>query len=331
MYSEVNGQLEPLMVMRHGIRGTQNVNKEGDEKTSAAGESKARDVSNIQQTDTAKLHPEASALVVKFGISFLPVSDTLFASAMATGEKDEAEYRSFLSSLEDFVARASQSDGLTEVANRYARNILNGRWLWRNRTIAKKINVTVIQGDVVIADIDGLSIPMNHFNDYSEAEIALGQVIRDGLSGDNTLPSIAIRARVVFPVAGAVEVFPSQNYLETKAKGFARPLYHLKVGVSKSENDIQEIGMAAIRDQKIGNAIRTFDTWYPDFDSVKKPIPVEPNGASLDAKRFFRPVSGRDSVSSFKIATKLNLIDPNSNEGMFMIASLIRGGVYSGG
>ena len=31
MYSEVNGQLEPLMVMRNGIRGTQNVNKEVDE------------------------------------------------------------------------------------------------------------------------------------------------------------------------------------------------------------------------------------------------------------------------------------------------------------
>ncbi len=87
------------------------------------------------------------------------------------------------------------------------------------------------------------------------------------------------------------------------------------------------MGQAALRDQKISNRLRTIDTWYDAFDIVGKPLPVEPNGASIDLMSFFR--SGK--ATAFNMFSRLNQIDPNSNEGMFCIGSMIRGGVYSGG
>lgn len=71
MFSELDdGSLKPLPVIRHGIRGTQNVDMDG--KDSTAGTTKRREVSNIQVTDSAKADPAAVALIVRFGIRFAP-------------------------------------------------------------------------------------------------------------------------------------------------------------------------------------------------------------------------------------------------------------------
>jgi len=41
-----------------------------------------------------------------------------------------------------------------------------------------------------------------------------------------------------------------------------------------------DVNVAAMHSQKIGNAIRTIDTWYPDFcDSNTGPIDIETYGA----------------------------------------------------
>jgi CRISPR-associated protein Csy3 len=139
--------------------------------------------------------------------------------------------------------------------------------------------------------------------------------------------AVKVTADVDFGVKGAVEVFPSQNYIDGKLKGFPRSLYKYGVPNRISKTDNNRVGYAAIRDQKIGNAIRTIDTWYPEFKETGVPIAIEPNGANLDTQRFFR----KNSTSAFMMFLQLNDIDPNTEQGMFCIASLVRGGVYSGG
>lgn len=65
-YNELdNGNLSPLWVMRHGIRGTQNINKASKEGQAASASAKRDEVSNIQTTDSAKLDANASALQVR--------------------------------------------------------------------------------------------------------------------------------------------------------------------------------------------------------------------------------------------------------------------------
>lgn len=307
----------PVEVTRHGIRGTQNIPEKFD------------DVSNIQQTETAKLDPEAKGMAASFGINFLDLKDVLFACASSKGGKDDvAGYRQ---ALQDFIARAKTSEGLQEVGCRFARNIANARWLWRNRQLAETIEVVVARDGETLASFQALDVPMNKFGDYTDDEKVLGALIASSMAGEST-PRLTVEARIDFGVSGALEVFPSQNYVERKPKGFARPLYYVRSSESRKrssnagEMEIRVMGQAALRDQKVSNALRTFDTWYPSFEDHGQPIAVEPNGASLGAQRFFR----EGAASAFKIALRLDELDPNSDDGMFMVSALMRGGVYSG-
>jgi CRISPR-associated protein Csy3 len=264
-------------------------------------------------------------MIAEMQLKFLDLDGALSACAPSASDNRD-DIRNLRTSIDDFIARAKTSDGLLAVACRYARNIANGRWLWRNRTLASSIEITVYSHDVEVAKFDALSVPMRHFNDVSEGELAVGKLIRDGLIGAS-YSAIRIEARVDFGVRGSIEVFPSQNYLEKKTTGFARSLYCLGHAEVEDPTAIRIMGRAAMRDQKVANALRTIDTWYPQYAVLGKPIPVEPNGASLDAAEFFR----EKKTSSFDMVRRLNSIDPSSDEGMFVIANLIRGGVYSEG
>ncbi len=328
LYSD--GRTSPLYVTRHGIRGTQNVNKTGSSEAavSTAGSAKTENTANVQMTDSAKLDNGAK-LQVRFDLRFIDLKEALFACAGGKNDKDE-EIRRFREAVGEFIEKAKKSNGLFEVCCRYARNIANGRFLWRNRTVAQSVRIKVegIDNDKTESAFDALDIPLREFGHYSEAEKSLAKIMVEGFNGTrNAL--IKVSAEVDMGVDGPVEVFPSQNYLEGKPKGFARSLYY--VGgtrfYGRETTEITQRGQAALRDQKIGNALRTIDTWYPDFEKRTQPIPVEPNGASLDAQQFFRNTK---DASGFRLMEKITDIDPDTEDGMFLLACIIRGGVYSG-
>lgn len=328
MLSELaDGSTRPLPVIRHGIRGTQNVDQEGKDSTS--GTTKRREVSNIQVTDSAKADPAAAALLVRFGLRFAPLGE--MPVFVASGEKDSKEDSEALrDSIIGFMRRAREgrSAGLHDIARRYARNVVNGRWLWRNRLVASAVRITATPQGGTPLEFDALALPLNRFDTFSDREEMLAQTLLDGLLG-NQSSGIEIEARVEMGFEGSFEVYPSQNYLENKPTGFARSLYCLGTPQPKGDSGVREMGQAALRDQKVANALRTFDTWYPGFADVGRPIAIEPNGASLEAQTFYRPVNS--AASAFRLMGRLNEIDPASDEGLFMLACLIRGGVYSGG
>lgn len=322
MFNEIGGQYEiyPVEVVRHGIRGTQNVNDgKGKEETAANG---VRNISNIQITETAKLDSNADALIVRFGLAMLDMAGSLDSCVAA--DKDAG--RMMRATFEDFVGRAKASAGIVEVARRYARNIANGRWLWRNRTIAKLIEIEVSTSSGTLGKFNANSIPTNTFGDYSEGEIKVADEILRQMRGVS-MEGLTVVARLTMPAKGAIEVFPSQNYVENKPKGFARPLYklgHPEKVVQGEIRDTRVMGRAALRDQKLFNAIRTIDTWYPAYEDTGFPIAVEPLGASLGQQEFYRT----GTASSFDMLKRLAQINPDSPEGMFCIAALDRGGVY---
>ena len=229
LFNEIDGDYEayPVNVVRHGIRGTQNVNKEGSEDTATSGDTKQRAVSNVQQTDSAKLDSRADAMRAQFALRFLDLDGALFACAPGKGDGKKETQKNLddevillRDSLKQFIQRAKSSAGLEEVARRIARNIANARWLWRNRVIASAITITVSGVSGAITSFDALSIPLNQFDDYSEEEKSVARIIADGLRGKD-VAALTVVARVEFGVRGAIEVFPSQNYIEDKPKGFA--------------------------------------------------------------------------------------------------------------
>ena len=311
-----DGSLSPLQVVRHGIRGTQNV---------AGGD---KDVSNIQVTETAKTAPDAVGIQLEFSQRFLPLDQLLFSCA---GQ----DHKAFRNSIEHFVDQASASEGLQVVARRLARNIFNFRWGWRNRLLGEEVLVKVHADNQLVAEVDALDVPLQHFDDFTEAEDALGGLIAESIAGVSS-HQLNVVAEIKFGFSGAVEVFPSQNYVENKPRGFARPLYKLGRpdpvrGSSDgliAYTDHRRMGQAALRDQKVSNALRTIDTWYPDYSTHQLPIAIEPHGANLEAMQFFRRDGAARKVSAFDLMLRLGQLDPSTPEGMYMIAILMRGGVF---
>lgn len=323
-----NGNETPLMVNRHGIRCTQNVNKKSTKDESVASAATAEEVRNLQITDSAKTSSDAVGINVRFGLKIMSLDNALHSIADAKG-KGGVDLTAFKASIVDFNNRSKGSNGLSEVARRYARNLANGRWLWRNRNRAINIEVLVKVFDkshdlVEELKFDAFSISINDFDDYSLEENKLSKYLKQSLEGDSRL-FYEVTANMDLGYNPTSEVFPSQMFLgEGKKDGNAssKALYRINP-VAWDGSDVGEIGQAAIRDAKIGNALRTIDTWYDNGESVR-PIPVEPVGANITDQCFYR----QGKKSAFEYIKMLNEIDPNSPDGMFMIASLIRGGVY---
>jgi len=325
-YFEQKG--DPIPVVRHGIRGTQNQNK---------GETVEK-VANVQVTESAKTFPENRAVLVTFPLRFLPLRAKLGLSSCSGSHSQE-----FRDAYENFIDRAIDSGALQILGNRMARNLFNGRWLWRNRQIGQAITVRVQYGtdssrENLNFTQDALQTSLRDFEQYSAAELAVGERIAQALA-ENDSSGILVSALIDLGFRGSVEVYPSQNYTSNKPKGFARPLY--KVNVSRdligsvsnplTFTDTLVTGLAALRDQKIWNAIRTIDTWYQD-DSQRQPIlpiPVEPLGANLEMNTIYRN-HGNGSLFDKDMLPNVQNLNPESNAGLFVLACLIRGGVFGG-
>lgn len=321
----------PIKVVRHGILGTQNTAKE------ASGKSTTK-VANLQETDTAKLDMGAEQMRVCMTLRFLALRSLLDSCCDAAFPVRTSELRSGLSK---FIDLTGNSTGLLEVANRYIRNVVNGRWLWRNRAEAMSVIIRIYTGRVDTTgkplpyEFDALSYSLNSFDGYCARENELAAIVAECMSSEKSLNSVLkVEADIGFGTSGGNEIYPSQNYVNGKPSGFARSLYcYGNAERASSVDGSRVMGFAALRDQKIGNALRTFDTWYPKENFLKDtgvspenagPIAIEPNGANLDFMKVFRIKEN----SAFTILGHIGEVDPNTEEGMFMIACLIRGGVY---
>lgn len=320
-----NQQAQAITVIRHGIRGTQNVMS-------------SKDVSNPQTTETAKTSADAIGMQIQFSLQTTPIRRLVVAC-------DQPEERQ---KIDAFLLKAESSEELMELCRRYARRIMTGSFFWRNLTLAQELEITAsCEGQSVsVQGVQSFDLAARGFNDYAEAEITLAQWLqRSFTTTDHLGNGIQITAKLKFSHPGAMEVYPSQVYVSDKPKGFARPLYKLdpispeELVRMRRDDDARTLvdsiptGKAALRDQKIGNAIRTIDTWYADGDVP--PIAIEPNGASLSSNTFYRDFkSGR---SFFDIRPRLAELTADmkeqgsgtqpSPEAMFMLAVFIRGGV----
>lgn len=315
-------RLDEIRVIRHGIRGINNNPKSGA-------------AANIQRTESAKTSPDAIGLAVEFSLRTIAAEQLLFSCS-------DIDYRSALDAFvrRYFVRGVAEFD---EVCRRYARNILNGRWLWRNRVLGEP-RIEARAGQKTYTSQGSRT---RDFADYTADERALADdVIATGFIG-SAKTSVSVTGRIHFGFQGELEVFPSQNMVTNKPEGFARSLYKVDMiarrdmlaiiaGARKGGEDAGEfaadmidMGRAALRDQKIGNAIRTIDTWYPDCDGT--PIPIEPNGANLEKNVLFR----NDRTSEAKhLLTVVDEMQPGAEfdpRAAYLIALLVRGGVFSEG
>jgi CRISPR-associated protein Csy3 len=220
----------------------------------------------------------------------------------------------FLNSYQAVAKNYIEQYGFTELAKRYALNIANARFLWRNRVGAEKVEVVVTINDQPAVIFNALQYPLHDFDQIDEKVQNLANQIAHALKGETAYLLIKVEA---YALAGkAQEVYPSEELVLDKGKG------------NKSKILYQVNDVAAMHSQKIGNALRTIDTWYPEFDDKKTAIAIEPYGAVTNLGKAYR--TPKDKVDFFNLFDKYALGESlaNTEQEHYVMAVLVRGGVF---
>lgn len=261
---------------------------------------------NLQTVDVATLPADADTLRVRFTLRVLGGAGTPSAC-------NEADYRTkLLETVRSYVATHSFS----ELAGRYATNLANGRFLWRNRLGAEQVEVQIAhQANGTSAKhwtFDALDLSLREFAAPSAALAEVAALIEEGLAGNR---HVLLEVTAFVRLGAGQEVFPSQELILERGRG----------DKSKTLYDVNKI--AAVHSQKIGNAIRTVDTWYEGADA-HGPIAVEPYGSvTTQGKAYRQP---RDKADFYSLLDNWLLKDklPDLKQQHFVMATLIRGGVF---
>ena len=98
-----------------------------------------------------------------------------------------------------------------------------------------------------------------------------------------------------------------------------------KGGKSKTLYAVGDV--AAMHSQKIGNALRTIDTWYPGFAEGPGPIAVEPYGSVTSQGCAYRQPKQKMDFYSLFDQWAIDDKKPAPDQQHYVMATLIRGGV----
>jgi len=100
-----------------------------------------------------------------------------------------------------------------------------------------------------------------------------------------------------------------------------------KESTKKSKTLYSVDGVAGMHSQKIGNALRTIDTWHSEAENLG-PIAVEPYGSVTTHGRAYR--QPKDKLDFYTLLDRWALRDevPPVEQQHFVMAMLVRGGVF---
>lgn len=273
---------------------------------------------NLQTVDVATLPSEVDTLQVRFTVRVL-------GGAGMPSACNSATYQQKLKTVVDGYA---SNPGFATLAQRYACNLANGRFLWRNRLGAEMVEVQVrhLQNGQAVKtwtfnaldfDLRRFEAPASSTQDLSE----LAKVVEQGLAGQQyALLEVTAFARV----GAGQEVFPSQELILDKGSNTAGQKSKTLYVVGKTD---KQSGTAAIHSQKLGNAIRTVDTWYPDEGGLG-PIAVEPYGSVTSQGKAYRQPKEKQDFYTLLDGWVIKDQVPAVEQQHYVMANLIRGGVF---
>lgn len=306
-----NNQAAPLALQEKSVRGTiSNRLKKSDEgKIDAKIES-----ANLQTVDSCALTPDQDTLKLNFTLKVLSGVDTPSAC------NHEGFNQSYAKAVQGYI----DGCGFTELAHRYACNLANGRFLWRNRVGSEfvEVQISVLNGDSSKSWVfNGLEYNMKNFDTHNIHIDELSTLIAKTLSGENEFLLLEVNAFA--KVGKSQDVYPSEELVLDKNNS--------KEKKSKILYDVNDV--AAMHSQKIGNAIRTIDTWYPEFEKHQRAISIDPYGAVTNLGRAYRKPKNKDvkvGTDFFTFFDKFSQGEglSNSEEEHFVMAVLVRGGVF---
>lgn len=262
---------------------------------------------NIQTVDYCSLSLEQDTLKLSFTLKIL--SNIKKSSA--------CDVPDFQVAYEKAVDNYQETHGFELLARRYAVNIANARYLWRNRVGANRIRVEVIPNEdsEKMLEFTQEDMELNDFEFGSDKIDKLSTLIADALSGK--LNYLLLEINAFAEIGKAQDVYPSEEFVQNKDSVKSKELY-------------LSDGIAAMHSQKVGNAIRTIDTWYPNYVEKGFPIAIEPFGSVTNlSDAYRRKDTNKDFFTLFKNFVNDGKLD-NPEDEHYVMAVLIRGGVFGG-
>lgn len=304
------GPAQALALQEKSVRGTISNRLKATVKNDPAKLNAEVEKPNLQKVDACALAPEHDTLKLQFTLKVLG------GITQPAACNNAAFKQSYHTAAQAYI----EEHQFVELSRRYASNIANARFLWRNRVGAENVEVQVkaLNKDAEQQwAFDATEFSTRHF-EYENPEInQLAQRIAKALSSQDDFLMLEITCYA--QVGKSQEVYPSEELVLDKGKGDkSKILYHVNA-------------IAAMHSQKLGNALRSIDTWYPDFANEQRsagPIAVEPYGAVTNLGRAYRtPKDKQDFYSFFDTWARGEKLAREEDEH-YVMATLVRGGVF---
>jgi CRISPR-associated protein Csy3 len=308
----------PVTVVQTSIRGTQSSHSAGqsfyDENP---------DKPNLQRIEVAHLPANSDTFECVFSLNVLGKSV----------KPDACNDDQFIEYVAQFLKIYTEKNGYAILAQKYVNQILNGSWLWRNRD-ADNLTITI--------KVMNRTNFLEEFNNecqfivaqpYSEQQKKFLQMLIDQFAAALSGKSHLLRLEIV--ASGRIglgqEIFPSQEFVEKEKMKDDIGRVLAKTSIGTVENH------AYLHPQKIGNALRTIDTWYSNASFVP-PLPIEPYGVDSKMQKAMR-VSKQSKNDFYSLLENIVSLTENLTQAKkaeeipgnihFVVGCLIRGGVFS--
>ncbi|HEF8771248.1 MULTISPECIES: type I-F CRISPR-associated protein Csy3 [Providencia] len=303
-------QFTPLALQEKSVRGTISNRLKGAVKNDPLKLNAEVEKANLQTVDACALGTEQDTLKHQFTLKVLGGVESPSACNNALFKE------SYTKAAKEYI----EKEGFRELGRRYAHNIANARFLWRNRVGAEKIEVEVNilnSGQEQQWTFDATQYSIRSFDKQDKQVTELGNKIASALA--NSEGALLLEITTYAQLGKAQEVYPSEELVMDKGKGNkSKILYHVN-------------GHAAMHSQKVGNALRSIDTWYPAYDDEVNSagaIAIEPYGAVTNLGTAYRtPGAKQDFYTHFDKWARGEKLARVEDEH-YVMAVLVRGGVF---
>ncbi|KFI21590.1 type I-F CRISPR-associated protein Csy3 [Nitrosococcus oceani] len=306
-HREKSAQWPAITIQSKDVRGTISNRQKNTIQSDPAKLDAEIQKPNLQRVDVAALPFNADTLKLSFTLRVLGHLDQPSAC-------NDPDYQEALAAI---IQGYANEHAFREPAIRYATNLANGRFLWRNRVGAEAVEVHIkhIKNQATAQQwvFNSEDFDLRRFDNSKNELQPLAAVIQQGLTGE----AFAFLQVEAFARLGiGQEVFPSQELILDGGRDN-----------KKSKTLYQIDGVAAMHSQKIGNALRTIDTWYPDAAELG-PISVEPFGSVTNRGKAYR--QPKDKLDFYTLLDGWVIKDkiPPAEQQHYVMATLIRGGVF---
>lgn len=342
---DTKGTVEEIKVKNKTIRTTNSARPKN-------GEELVIGTANIQESHYATLNNIDSVLLIGFKIKFKEIFDIEMISKVELEEGNFVpKMRSFLKSTDINLV----NNALMENSFAYAYKIATGQFGWRNADLSVNTSVNIIvkafskseDSETITSNLTFEKTNYCNPKAFNTKENSFRSSLLDINSNNIDLESLtnliykAFKGEIILTleVEGSfdmgmpnAEIYPSQLMGKEKASDGKNEMSKLL---------FEESNCAAITSQKIGNALRRYDS----FNSEGKEIAIEPLGVDLSLAESYRTehapgnydLKNTGHYSFYKLmdlVTDTEEVDLLGDKGLnidswiYILGNIIRGGVF---